>query len=109
MSRRLVYEGEVTDKRQHPRKSLRLSVVYVDASGARHEAMCIDLSLGGAFIETLTPLEFGAKLEMELQLPGLEKPARVDATVRWTKPSGMGVQLGFLGARETHALVELLR
>jgi type IV pilus assembly protein PilZ len=103
-----VYEEEVTEKRQHPRKAIQLPVFYRDSAGAEVEGTCSDLSIGGAFVETTTPLPFGAKTTLHLQLPGLETRIQVEATVRWTKPSGMGLQLGLMGARETHALVALL-
>jgi hypothetical protein len=36
----------------------------------------------------------------QVELPG---------TVRWTTVGGFGAQLGLLGARETHAIAELIR
>jgi type IV pilus assembly protein PilZ len=42
-------------------------------------------------------------------LPGQSKPLLVPGTVRWTSKSGMGVQFGPLGARETHAITEIQR
>jgi type IV pilus assembly protein PilZ len=38
----------------------------------------------------------------------LREEAVVDAVVRWSKPDGMGVQFGVMGARETHALTQML-
>lgn len=61
------------------------------------------------FIETPSVLPFGTKLVVMIGLPGLPREAKIDSTVRWTQPTGMGVQFGPMGARETHALTELLK
>ena len=34
---------------------------------------------------------------------------QIPGVVRWTRPDGMGVQFGLLGARETHAITELTK
>jgi type IV pilus assembly protein PilZ len=61
------------------------------------------------FIETLAPSSYGAEVVVHLTLPGLLLGTDVKSIVRWTeKGIGMGVQFGTMGARETHALVELL-
>jgi type IV pilus assembly protein PilZ len=43
-----------------------------------------------------------------LRLPSLRGEANIEAVVRWSKPGGMGVQFGRMGARETHGLTELM-
>ncbi len=68
-----------------------------------------DISLGGMFIETAFPAGFGTAVLVGFTLPGLRKPLLVSGTVRWTSKSGMGVQFGPLGARETHAITEIQR
>jgi type IV pilus assembly protein PilZ len=60
------------------------------------------------FVETPTPAPFGAAVLVYLRLPGMKQEVAIRSTVRWTKPDGMGVQFGVMGARETHALTELL-
>ncbi len=100
----------VTEHRQHPRKSVQISVAFQTQGGARVEASCRDISLGGIFLETESPLPYGAVLTVFLGLPGLKQEAIVQATVRWTeKGKGMGVQFGVMGARETHALLQLIQ
>jgi type IV pilus assembly protein PilZ len=98
----------LTDHRQHPRKSIETLVAFQAGEGPRLEARCRDVSLGGMFIETPTPLPYGATLRLYVHLPGLRGEACIDAVVRWSKPTGMGVQFGRMGARETHGLTELL-
>ena len=96
-----------TDKRQHPRKVIEAEVAFQVGDGTRVEARCRDVSLGGMFIETTTPLAYGSKVQLVMRLPGMYD-APIEAIVRWSKPDGMGVQFGVMGARETHALTLLL-
>ncbi len=99
----------MTEHRQHPRKPIKLSVAFTPADGVRVEATCRDISLGGMFIETPAPSKYGAEVLVHLTFPGLLQGTDVKSIVRWTeKGVGMGVQFGTMGARETHALVELL-
>jgi type IV pilus assembly protein PilZ len=98
----------LTDSRQHPRKSIETEVAFQVGDGPRIEARCRDVSLGGMFIETATPLPYGSRLRVYVRLPGLRDEAAIDAVVRWSKPIGMGVQFGMMGARETHGLTRLL-
>ena len=99
----------MAENRQHPRKSIKLTVSFTAPDGARTEAVCRDISIGGMFIETASPSSYGAEILVHLVLPGLLQGSDVRSIVRWTqKGVGMGVQFGTMGARETHALVELL-
>jgi len=100
----------VTEHRQYPRRSLQLPVVFQAAGGVRVDALCRDVSLGGMFLETEAPAAYGAEVTVYVTLPGLRDTAAVKSTVRWTqKGSGMGVQFGVMGARETHALLALIQ
>lgn len=96
------------EHRQHPRKVIHPPVAFQIGDGPRVDAICHDISLGGMFIETATPAPFGATVKVYLQLPGLRQETTVTGVVRWTKPTGMGVQFSMMGARETHALMQLL-
>lgn len=68
-----------------------------------------DISLGGMFISTSSPLAFKAELTVYLTMPGEHAPFALPAVVRWTRPDGMGVQFGNIGARETFAITEYTR
>jgi type IV pilus assembly protein PilZ len=96
------------DKRQHPRKIIETDVAFQAKGGERIEARCTDVSLGGMFIDTAAPLPYGTAVRVFIRLPGLRDEAVIESTVRWSKPDGMGVQFGVMGARETHALTVLL-
>jgi Tfp pilus assembly protein PilZ len=68
-----------------------------------------DISIGGMFIESETPVTFGTEVSILLRLPNTKGVARLPGTIRWLNPGGFGVQFGLLGARETHAISELLK
>jgi type IV pilus assembly protein PilZ len=68
-----------------------------------------DISIGGMFIETTEAMEFAGELSIVVRLPGAKADVRLPAVVRWVKPGGFGVQFGLLGARDTHAITELMR
>lgn len=98
----------MADNRQFPRKVIETDVAFQSGDGPRVEARCRDVSLGGMFIETSSPLPYGATVKLFMRLPGLRAEAQIEGTVRWSKPGGMGVQFGRMGARETHALTQLI-
>lgn len=98
----------MSEHRQHPRKNLTSTVAFQTADGPRIEAACHDVSLGGMYIDTAEPQVYGTTLRVFLRLPGMRQEAQIEAIVRWWKPTGMGVQFGAMGARETHALTTLL-
>jgi type IV pilus assembly protein PilZ len=68
-----------------------------------------DISLGGMFLETTSPLGHNAALVVYVHLPGEKAPFALPGIVRWTRPDGMGIQFDLLGARETHAIAEYTR
>jgi type IV pilus assembly protein PilZ len=65
-----------------------------------------DMCPGGAFVELETPPPFGSQVKLAIKLPSGH--VVVDATVRWAKGVGVGVQFGLLGVRQTYAITEHL-
>jgi type IV pilus assembly protein PilZ len=61
------------------------------------------------FVETSAPFPFGTEVIVHLRLPAYKEEFLLPAVVRWTRQDGMGVQFGLLGARETHAITEVVR
>jgi len=82
--------------------------VVLKASGERLRGTTRDVSLGGVFIETTATAPFGEAVTVHVHVPGEHDPFALQGVVRWTSPEGMGVQLGLMGARETHALTEIV-
>jgi len=61
------------------------------------------------YIESGTAVSFGTEVSIVVRLPNTKADVRLPGTIRWLKPGGFGVQFGLLGARETHAISELLK
>jgi type IV pilus assembly protein PilZ len=99
----------VVELRQYQRAPVDIAVEF-EAKGSpkRLSGRAKDLSIGGMYVQTATPLPFGSEVVVHLTLPGQKAPMSLPAVVRWSRaPEGMGLQFGLLGARETHAITEL--
>lgn len=96
----------IQDLRRYPRTPVSLTVT-LSAGEAEAVGQTVDMSMGGVFVETTLSAPFGAETTITLLLPGIGS-TRLPATVRWTKPGGLGLQFGLMGAKETHALQALL-
>lgn len=101
----------MVELRRHPRVPFDHPVEFATkGSEVRSAGRSKDISLGGMFINTATPLAFGTDVVVHLTVPGHRTPLAMPAVVRWSRMGvGMGLQFGLLGARETHAITELTR
>jgi type IV pilus assembly protein PilZ len=103
----------VVEKRRYARTSIDLPVTFTIKGGsARGEGTGRDISIGGIFIETLTPAGFAVEVVVRLSLrtsTGAMREFELPGVVRWVRADGMGVQFRLLGAHETHAITELSR
>lgn len=99
----------MSEKRRHPRVFATFDIACRQADGEPFAAQSRDVSLGGMFVESTYSPPFGTKLTLDCRLPGAREQFSLPAIVRWTSDTGFGVQFGLLGARETHALTELMR
>lgn len=97
------------DKRSHPRVPLSADVTCEVSAGVSILGRVKDISVGGMYIESETPVTFGTEVSIVLRLPNTKGDARLPGIIRWIKPGGFGVQFGLMGARETHAISELLK
>jgi len=102
----------VTD-RVHDRIPLSLEVEYRTA-GAFLVAYTSNLSKGGLFIETDTPLVIGTELMLRFTIPG-SGPIEVRGNVAWVrpelmegKPPGMGVEFEHLDARHGQIIDQIV-
>jgi uncharacterized protein (TIGR02266 family) len=76
--------------------------------GAPSVSRVRDLSLGGVFITTRTPLSQGSAIKLLFSLP--EGEMRIEGTVRYSnKASGMGVEFTQMGTADRARLRELIR
>jgi hypothetical protein len=99
----------VEDKRVHPRVNLDTEVSCQQRDSTPFTGMAKDISIGGMFIESTEILPFGTEVTIVCRVPGTKAELRLPGIVRWAKPTGFGVQFGSLGARETHAISQLLK
>jgi type IV pilus assembly protein PilZ len=98
----------VVELRRYVRAPIDVAVEFVaKGSTASFPGRATDVSLGGMFIRTSRPASFSAEIRVRVTLPGQKAAFDLPAVVRWTRPDGMGIQFGLLGARETHAIISL--
>lgn len=100
--------------RKHSRLPISLRVEYRSA-GTFLVAYSVNLSKGGLFLETTTPLPVGNEVKLELEIPGMG-PITVEGTVAWVReakgdglPCGMGVQFAALDQKYGHAIDDLVK
>src|SRR6185503_12431804 len=97
------------DNRRHHRRQLLVRVDVISSTGSnRVIGELRDLSLGGAQVITMGPLEIGAKVLFSLDADVTGDPMTFDSEVRWQQklPDGFahGLELLDLGPAETERL-----
>ena len=97
------------DKRVHPRVVVGTSVSCERREAAPFTGTAKDISIGGMFVESTEKLPFGTEIIIVARLPGAKADVRLPGIVRWVTAGGFGVQFQLLGARETHAISQLLK
>jgi type IV pilus assembly protein PilZ len=107
--RRRAAAGRSDERRTHDRFACRFDAAVTGPDGQRIAGHTRDLSLGGLFIECTHALALGTEVDTYLALPTNPKGITVRGTVRWTTRDGVGLQLGLLGARDTHAILATLK
>lgn len=98
------------EKRKHPRQAVDLNAT-VSAEGVSQviEGKIRDLSIGGMFFLCEDKVPFGAKVTVQIHFPKPSGTLAIPAVVRWVGDEGVGLQFGLTGARETHAIAQVLR
>ncbi len=100
----------MNDLRRYQRAAIDVPVEFAaKGKSDRAPGHATDISLGGMFIQTDQPLPFSTEIVVHVTLPRQRAPFALPAVVRWAGPRGMGVQFGLIGARETHAITELVK
>lgn len=97
------------EKRVHARAPIDIAVACKTPEGVSASGVAKDISVGGVYIESEKTFEFNTQLTIHISLPGTNGELALPAVVRWSKPGGFGVQFQLLGARETHAITNLLK
>jgi uncharacterized protein (TIGR02266 family) len=98
---------------RNPRCALVFPIHYKTTD--RQGADCLlNLSTGGLFLQTDSPLRPGERIQMRLSFPGVLDSTAVEGEVRWTRPEdwglpGVGVAFCGLEARTRKQIDRLLR
>lgn len=96
------------EKRRHPRVETSIPVTCEIAGQEPLAGVVVDVSMGGLFIHTDRIPPMGTELTIVGDFPG-GPGLRLPSVVRWSKPGGMGVQFGLLGAKVTHVIIGILQ
>ena len=99
----------MTDNRRTSTRHIVSIAAQVTVDGAKRDATMINLSLGGALVETGMKHAMGARVQISFRLPTMEELIEVGATVRWSDAKGVGLQFDGLRAREVWALNEYFK
>lgn len=103
------------EQRTMRRLPIRVLVEYQALSDFL-EDYTANLSIGGMFIQTDTPLDLGTRFRLRFAVPGRKKPIETVGEVRWSVSRdqagamnpGMGVQFDALAPPELRALQRLI-
>jgi uncharacterized protein (TIGR02266 family) len=95
-------------RRSDPRYDRRVDV-EITSDGQQIQAVSLNLSLGGMFVETTELLVEETPVKVRFRIPTQPELVEVDAQVRWLergpgRPVGMGIRFHGLRAREVWAL-----
>jgi hypothetical protein len=97
------------DRRRYPRGELRSPVEFtgVDPKNVTF-GFAVDLSSGGAFVQTAFPAALRSRVVVRFWRPGWPAELHVRGVVRWACSAGMGVEFAAVGWREERLIDELL-
>lgn len=95
--------------RRTPRAPIDTAVEFTPKGGKVVQGRARDISLGGMFVVTEAPATFNGEVSVSITLPGQKSAIVLPGVVRWVGNGGMGIQFKMLGARETHAITEVVR
>jgi hypothetical protein len=96
------------ERRQHPRVSAQVKSL-LRANSHEVEGETIDLSLGGARIESDLVVQPGKHIVVKLVLPGLQEPIYIDqAQVQWIHDNTFGVRFLEIQQEELDELEQLI-
>lgn len=81
------------DTRKRKRLKIDLLIIYPDlVKGKTFKSE--NLSAGGVFVETVTPLPVGDKVRLKLPINSAFDPVKVEGRVIWNQPIGQEYRLG---------------
>ncbi len=99
----------MTDNRRTSTRHVVSIASQLTIDGTQRDATMINLSLGGALVDSGMKHPMGARMQIVFRLPTIEEAIEVGATVRWSDANGVGLQFDGLRAREVWALNEYFK
>jgi hypothetical protein len=100
--------NDIINRRRHRRLPASIRI-FTRASPAPFSDAVRDISVGGAQIETGTPLPAGTLSAFGLQLPHHDAPLELHGRVVWSRPGAMGVAFDSVGPMLTGFVERLER
>ena len=97
----------MTQKRKFARVDFQTEVI-IETAGGRQPGVTVNLSQGGALLQTSAPLEFGQKLSIEIQLPKIKEACVIPGVVRWSRDTSVGIQFEALRAIEVWGINQII-
>ncbi|HEY8367954.1 MAG TPA: TIGR02266 family protein [Thermodesulfobacteriota bacterium] len=92
------------DRRRWPRAAL-VAEITLAADSPPILRQITDLSHGGLFVDSPTPLPEGTAVRLRFALPGQTSPMTIEARVAWTQPHiGMGLRFTKLHPADKRAI-----
>lgn len=82
---RLPQGASAPQRRRYPRAPLSLRLRYGNAADSMRDGFSAVVGGGGVFIESVSPLPVGTRVEIELPLPGLPLPLKATGRVVWVR------------------------
>jgi len=107
------------ERRKQTRFTIKSKAVYTSPKNFM-EHYIFDLSLGGLFVETNSPLDTGGEFDLRIFLLDKTEPMEIPCEVIWNRkkeeltpegeclPAGMGVKFLKLSQENLHRLIDIL-
>ncbi|MBS1122332.1 MAG: type pilus assembly PilZ [Deltaproteobacteria bacterium] len=99
----------MTDNRRTSTRHIVSIAAKVTIDGTVRDATLVNLSLGGALVETGTKHAMGQQVQISFTVPTMEEPIVIGSVVRWADSKGVGLQFDGLRARDVWALNEYFK
>ena len=96
------------NQRRQPRIPFDAAVEIIASDGNKQPGRLTNISAGGTFVKTEPLPQFGDKITLLVQLPGIDDQCEIPCIVRWVKQGdGAGVQFEHLRPIEVWALTKI--
>ena len=102
------------ERRKSERQALKIPVDY-SAVDAFFSDFTHNINEGGMFVETESPQDLEASVQLHFKVPGLKEPLEVEGRVAWISdgsgdtPAGMGIEFQKLDEDKRATINDLVR